>query len=865
DPQPKERHAARHRVGPIVALLLGAATGLGLMVDSLGRSSATYDEVMYLEVAARWWRTGEQERITRAGSPLTFWKLQQVPMLWVLDRLGYGAWIDDPASHEAALLPIARLSALWVWLAALALTAAWSRRLYGPRAMVLAAWWFALSPNLLAHGCLITMELPIVASMTGMGLCFWSFLRTGDRRAFLASAILGGLAFSCKFTAVVVLPIFGLLWCLSRWAAGDRRPDRIVATVALGMTGFLAVMALANVAITGGALLPISQQTGAHPTFDGKFGPAVQRWLRSLIEAPFPQDWVGFLRQTILQRSGAPSYLFGELRETGWSYYYLVALAVKVPLTFWLVLAARAAVAGGIPSAGRAWVLPAAAAAFVTLASVASTRNFGLRYLLPIAPMAIVWISGLAEGKRWARRLAWGGLAAQAIAVASIHPYELSYFNVLAGGPIGGRRILSDSNLDWGQGLKLLAGLQRRRPEFRNLTLFYFGDTEPARYGVAGRCYAVRATPGATARLPRQLAPETPYLAVSASLQQGPWGPAGFFRALDGLDPVCFTEDTTIAIYRTAEIPGLRSGEDALARAQRPENVLGKPGTSSAGGSTGQSSSGKSCPIDREVFHRRERRERREKDRGFREFAPIPTARRDRGGDHRTGVRGWDGTTVLPPRASARSHPRIARTRAVGGPPAPSEPRSDERGHGGDHRDVSGFLSVSLCGLCGLRGESLGARACRTFLGAEKPGLPVRQPLRLRPSPRTRTPGGATIRAGRPGAPCGGEPLNPGRWSGPRRRQSGCPAIRRGSSPAPSARPPMGERGRSGSARSSGSARCRRHRLVTSRKSPPGHSCSTLGRRRHPPRSSSPSRSRWGSHPRTGRPRRRPRRRWPAR
>ena len=36
--------------------------------------------------------------------------------------------------------------------------------------------------------------------------------------------------------------------------------------------------------------------------------------------------------------------------------------------------------------------------------------------------------------------------------IALIHPHELSYFNAAAGGPIGGRRVLSDSNLDWGQG-----------------------------------------------------------------------------------------------------------------------------------------------------------------------------------------------------------------------------------------------------------------------------------------------------------------------------------------------------------------------------------------------------------------------------
>ena len=54
----------------------------------------------------------------------------------------------------------------------------------------------------------------------------------------------------------------------------------------------------------------------------------------------------------------------------------------------------------------------------------------------------------------WQAWLIGLGLAGQAMAVVGVHPFELTYFNVLAGGPLGGRRILSDSNLDWGQGLK---------------------------------------------------------------------------------------------------------------------------------------------------------------------------------------------------------------------------------------------------------------------------------------------------------------------------------------------------------------------------------------------------------------------------
>ncbi len=575
EPQSKESQQPDPRVGRFVRatlVVLAATTGLGLMTDSLLRSSATYDEVLYLSVASHWWRTGDQEKITRAGSPLTFWKLQQVPLLWTLDRLGHGDWIDHPDEHELILLPMARIASLWIWLVAMGLVVYWSRRLYGPQAMVLAAWWFALSPNLLAHGPLITMETPIIAAMTGMMLLFWIFLRTGDRRAFLVSAVLGGLAFSCKFTAAVAPPIFGLLWFLARWRDGDRRPARLVLKVATGMIGFAAIMALSDVVITGGATLTMSAQTGDHPSFDGKFGPRLGHLIRSIVEASYPQDWVGFVRQSIMQRSGAPSYLFGEVRDTGWRDYYLVTLAVKVPLVFWLVVAVRAGLSRRIPSAGRDWVLPIAAVAFVALASIGSTRNLGIRYLLPVAPLAIVWISGLAEGNRWSRRLAYAGLAAQALSIASIHPYELTYFNTLAGGPVGGRRILSDSNLDWGQGLKPLAQLQRAHPEFRDLTFFYFGDNDPAVYGVEGESYTVRAA-NANEGVPTRLEPRTTYLAVSASLQWGAYAPPGLLSPLKGIEPVRFTDDATIAIYRTEDILRRTASGGILADARDSSEV----------------------------------------------------------------------------------------------------------------------------------------------------------------------------------------------------------------------------------------------------------------------------------------------------
>ena len=552
----------------LLAVAGSAVLGLVLIADQSVRMSATYDEVTYLRTASHWWRTGEQDEITRMGSPITFWKIQQAPTLWALDRLGLGDWIDDPIAHQEELLPFVRVGASWVWLLALLIAANWARQLHGPRGMALAALMFAFSPNLLAHGALATMELPLLACSSAMLHRSWLFLKSGRARDLYATAALGGLGMSLKFTTVLIPPILAVLWAIDlglgmgRGESGRlRRFVGIARTVGLGMAQFGVVMVLANLVVTGFATIPPSPRSGEHPWLDGRIGPALRPIAGRVLETPLPNDWVGFARQITFQREGGPSYLLGERRMTGWTHYYPVALAVKLPLAVGLLVIGRVLM-GRSKDGDREWILPAFLATFLVIAMVGSKRNYGYRYLLPMATPAVVWISGLAEGGRRSRWCARLGLLGMAYAVGSIHPHELSYFNEAAGGPIGGRRILSDSNLDWGQGAKSLARLQRGRSDFRDLTVFYFGDTDPSHYGVEGKRFVFDAN-HLPDHLPSALDVSTRFLAVSASLQWGPWGPPGYFRGLDGVEPVAYTDDGTIAIYRASDLKSrVRTGRD---------------------------------------------------------------------------------------------------------------------------------------------------------------------------------------------------------------------------------------------------------------------------------------------------------------
>jgi hypothetical protein len=533
------RHAAS------AATLAAAVVGWLLVWAAAASSSATYDETTYLNAAARWWRTGDPIGITRMGTPNLFWKVQLAPTFLALDLAGRGTLIDDQPGRQAELLPIARLGASWIWLAGLALTALWARKLNGPWAMAFAAWLYALSPNLIAHGSLVTMEAPLTVATAAAFLAFGSFLATGRRLQFWASAALCGLAFACKFTAIVYPPILGVVWWL------HDRPRRTLRKM-IAMAGFVAAMLAADFALTGFAVLPLSPHVGDHPSATGRFAGLVSR----AYETPIPQDWVGFATQMKHQATGGPSYLMGERRMHGWRYYYLVALAVKVPLAFWLLAGARLFRDGlrGCLTREPDRMLPQAMLLFFVVASLGSSRNYGVRYLLPMAPLAIVWLSRLAgdagpEGRKIRVAVLSLGLLGQAVAVASVYPDELTYFNALAGGRGGGRYVLADSNLDWGQGLRPLRRLQEERPEYRDLTLYYFGDVDPAVYGVAGVGHVVDAV-GAWPTPPPVESATTRYVGVSASLRHGPWGPDGFFRALDGLPPVATTDDGTIEVYR---------------------------------------------------------------------------------------------------------------------------------------------------------------------------------------------------------------------------------------------------------------------------------------------------------------------------
>jgi hypothetical protein len=190
---------------------------------------------------------------------------------------------------------------------------------------------------------------------------------------------------------------------------------------------------------------------------------------------------------------GHLSYLLGEVRKTGWWYFYLVALAVKTPLP---LLAAGSAGVGWLARegwrSGDNWrITPAVLIlAILAFASGFSHINIGIRHVLILYPL-------LALGAAWVVTRAWKALramrdrrraAAGTVALAAVlgwqfgtlwfaWPDYLAWFNETVSHP---ERVLVDSDLDWGQDLRRLEH-EAAALNIQHLSLAYRGTADLTR------------------------------------------------------------------------------------------------------------------------------------------------------------------------------------------------------------------------------------------------------------------------------------------------------------------------------------------------------------------------------------------------
>lgn len=477
---------------------LVAAAGLvfaALALDAARLETPTVDEFAHVAAAYALVEHGALD-LYRENPPLGK-ALLTLPGVWrevnvppVRERPGgWGPWEYGrrfmAANGERYLGLVSASRAVVVVLALLTagLVFLWTGSLFGERAAALSAALFLLSPTILAHGHLATLDVACAASVFASALCLrWACAGEAPARLALAGVV-WGVALLVKFSALLLLPAYAGILC---WRRGRRWGRALAELALLGAVALLVV----NVGMGfRGSLTPLGDFT-----LVSGFGKGLGAALPDALPVPVPRDYLlGFDAQKLdVERAEFPAYLRGSWSRQGWWYYEVVALLVKTPVPLLLLLAACpfALLRRRLPALELAWLLvPMGVLGFMLTAF--NALNVGARYLLPLHPFAFVLLGALFAGQGRAGRLArLAGLAALAwcaVAAVLVHPGHLGYFNLAVGGPSAGHRWLLDSNTDWGQDLYRLKPALERLDAEGPVSLLYFGHVDPGLYGIEYR------------------------------------------------------------------------------------------------------------------------------------------------------------------------------------------------------------------------------------------------------------------------------------------------------------------------------------------------------------------------------------------
>jgi hypothetical protein len=471
----------------VAALLLALAAQLGY---GLRADGVTNDEVLY--AAAGWRQVAQGDyRLNTTHPPLA----PDVAALGLLglrpqlppfapgdDVLAYSYRFLHVANDAGAVITRARGPVLLLSLLLALLSWWWAREAAGPAAGLLALFFLAFHPTLLAHGHLATTDLPSTFAMLAASYLFFRWTRRPGPAWAAATAVAVGLAGATRLTALGLLPCFTLLagWRVLR----ARGPERAAALrQAAVFAGLLAVLLPLSIWCAYGFHDPPAVPTRT-PGLAGRVLDAAERL------HVVPAAYVEAVRfQVDHNRRGHLAYLLGQRSRQGWRSYFAVAFLVKSTPGWLAALLLAALCARRVRAPGTEHWLPPALVAFaaVSLGHI----QIGERYLLPVHVYLALW-AATRLGPAVARvrpAVAAAALAvvlgAHALPALAILPRgHLAYFNALAGGPDGGHRVLLDSNLDWGQDLPRLARWMREQG-VRSVRLAYMGADDPRRFGIA--------------------------------------------------------------------------------------------------------------------------------------------------------------------------------------------------------------------------------------------------------------------------------------------------------------------------------------------------------------------------------------------
>ncbi|MFZ1720788.1 MAG: glycosyltransferase family 39 protein [Candidatus Moraniibacteriota bacterium] len=210
---------------PVIILSLMLAVFLGFTLRTAWTDSATYDERAHIPASYSSVRYGDM-RINYEHPPLlkdlvglslltlnpTFPITDPLWTEGVNEQWNIGTlFLYGPLNNADLLIFLARLPIILLSLLAAYFLYRMTRESVGTLAGIFAVLLFAFNPNIIAHAHLVTTDLGIATAILIATYFFIRFLKHPSTRNLIIAGIILGLAQTVKFSAILILPIFGIM------------------------------------------------------------------------------------------------------------------------------------------------------------------------------------------------------------------------------------------------------------------------------------------------------------------------------------------------------------------------------------------------------------------------------------------------------------------------------------------------------------------------------------------------------------------------------------------------------------------------------------------------------------------------------
>lgn len=439
-----------------IHILIGIAT-----INSI---SPTYDEPVHLIAGYSFIKTGDYRLNVFANAPFSqMWAA--IPLIFLKPSLPihhpywneigryqyqfsdlflYKNRVDSEKMLNSARMMILILSVIL----GIAIFC-WANELFGINSAIISLFLWCFAPYFLANGTLVTTDISLTLFYFTSIYFFWKWHKQNNNTIILPvlCGINIGLALVSKHSAVSIFGLIGII-LVYLFYSGQLRQKNLARDFILTLVAILFVIFIVY-----------------------KFNSPLQQYFYGLKKV---------LKEVV---SGRSTFLIGHYSTSGWKYYFLIVFILKTPLAFLLLLIAAPFCRNLIKQEKIMFLLLPVICYFVLSSS--TKVQIGHRHILPIYPFLIVLVSGIYPQIKSNILKIIGSvlLLWYALSTSLNHPWHLSYFNELIGSTDNGYKYLTDSNTDWGQGLKAL-GKYLKKQGISSIYLNYFGTGDPHYYGI---------------------------------------------------------------------------------------------------------------------------------------------------------------------------------------------------------------------------------------------------------------------------------------------------------------------------------------------------------------------------------------------